>query len=198
MALSESQPKTRKKDWQLTQEGFDRLLTLLNPQRDLAAEKYEQMRKRLVKLFEWRGSQTPEEHADETFNRVARKIVEGMEIRDINHFVGGVARRLFLEMVEEHEREQKMLNQLPEGVAVMEIRDDEIDPRVDCFRSCLNELPPPQQQLIVDYYREDEHKRIEQRKRLAVALQIPLNALRIRAYRVRSQLDECIRDCLKK
>jgi DNA-directed RNA polymerase specialized sigma24 family protein len=89
-----------------------------------------------------------------------------------------------------------MLNQLPDEAAVIEINEEEVDPRLDCFRSCLNGLPLPQRQLIVDYYREDERKRIEQRKLLAVALQIPLNALRIRAHRVRSQLDECIRECL--
>jgi DNA-directed RNA polymerase specialized sigma24 family protein len=197
MALNEIQQKTKKKDWQLTQEGFDKLLSLLDPDRELAAEKYELLRRRLLKLFEWRGSPSPEEHADETFNRVARKIVEGVEIRNVNHFVGGVARRLFLEIVEQREREEKMINQLPDSVTVMEITDDEVDPRLDCFRECLNELPPDQRQLIVDYYREDDRGRIGQRKHLAAALQIPLNALRIRAHRLRSQLDTCIHHCLK-
>ena len=198
MALNEIQRRIKKKDWQLTQEGFDQLLGLLDQDRERAAERYEQLRRRLLKLFEWRGSPTPEEHADETFNRVARKIVEGVEIRDINHFVGGVARLLFLEILEQREREQKALNQLPEPVAVAEMKDEEVDPRLDCFRSCLNELPAPQRHLIVDYYREGERKLIEQRKLLAVQLQIPLNALRIRAHRLRSQLDRCIGDCLKK
>jgi DNA-directed RNA polymerase specialized sigma24 family protein len=198
MALNEIQRRIKKKDWQLTQEGFDQLLSLLDQDRERAAEKYELLRSRLLKLFEWRGSPTPEEHADEAFNRVARKIVEGVEIRDLNHFLGGVARRLFLETLEQREREQKALNQLPELVAVVEIKDEEVDPRLDCFRACLNGLTPLQRGLIVDYYREGECKRIEQRKLLAVALQIPLNALRIRAHRLRSQLDACIKACLKK
>ncbi len=198
MALNEIHQRTRKKDWQLTQEGLDKLLGLLDQDRERAADKYEQLRRRLLKLFEWRGSSTPEENADEALNRVARKIVEGVEIRDINHFVGGVARRLFLEILEHREREQKALNQLPEPVIVVEIKDEEVDPRLDCFRACLDELPAQQRRLIVDYYHEGERKRIEQRKVLAVTLQIPLNALRIRAHRLRSQLDTCIRDCLQK
>ena len=80
MALKELQAKTRKKDWQLTQEGFDLLLSLLDHDRELAAEKYERLRRRLLKLFEWRGSPTPEEHADETFNRVARKISKASKL----------------------------------------------------------------------------------------------------------------------
>lgn len=198
MALKETPPRIKKKDWELTQEGFDKLLDLLDHDRDQAAEKYERLRIRLVRLFEWRGSLTPDENADETFNRVARKIVEGVEIRDINHFVGGVARRFFLETLEERERERKTLKELPEPVVLGPISEAEVEPRLDCFRSCLSELPPDQRRLIIDYYHEGEHSRIAQRKNLAEALHIPLNALRIRAHRLRSQLDRCIRSCLEK
>jgi len=191
------QPKIKKKDWQLTQEGLDRLLTLLDGDRERAGEKYEALRVRLLKLFEWRGSPTPEEHADEALNRVARKISEGVEIQNINHFIGGVARRVFLEIIEEGDRRQKALNQLAEPIVLPQIDDFEIDPRLGCFRSCLNELPDEQRCLIVDYYREDERRRIEQRKALAGRLKIPLNALRIRAHRLRSQLDKCIVNCLR-
>ncbi|MEO8436063.1 MAG: hypothetical protein ABI596_14275 [Pyrinomonadaceae bacterium] len=197
MALNETQPGIKKKDWQLTQQGFDQLLNVLDPDRERAAGQYEGLRNRLLRLFEWRGSPTPEEHADEVFNRVARKIVEGVEIRDINHFVGGVARRLFLEMLEQRERQQKALDQLPEPIAMVDVTAADIDPRLDCFLACLNELPLPQRRLIVDYYSDSERKRIEQRKLLAAQLQIPVNALRIRAHRLRSQLDKCINACLK-
>lgn len=193
----ESQTKTRKKDWQMTQEGFDKLLASFDEDRKIAGEKYELLRCRLIKFFEWRKSPTPEEHADETFNRVARKLVEGVAIDNINSFIGGVARRLIYEMFEEKEREQKALGKLAEPVVVTEIKDEETDPRLDCFRACLKELPEDQRRLIVDYYREDEKSRIEQRKALANTLGIPLNALRIRAYRLRVQLDNCIRNCLK-
>jgi len=174
------------------------LLKLLAEDREEAGLRYEQFRRRLVKFFEWRGSLTPEEHADETLNRTARKLVEGVVINDLSNFVGGVARRLIFEMLEQREREQKALGKLSEPVALIEIEDDdEQDPRLDCFRSCLNELPQDQRNLIIDYYREDEHKRIQQRKVLADKLGTPLNALRIRARRLRAQLDKCITNCMK-
>jgi len=197
MALKEIQPKIKKKDWELTQEAFDQLLNLLDHDRELAAEKYERLRRRLLRVFEWRGSTNPDEHADETLNRVARKIAEGVEIRDVNHFAGGVARRLFQEILEQRGREQKALDQVPEPVVVQEVTDEEIDPRLDCFRSCLNKLPAEQRRLIVDYYCDDDRSRIAQRQKLAQVLQIPLNALRIRAHRVRTQLGSCITECLK-
>ena len=56
MALKEIQPKIKKKDWELTQEAFDQLLNLLDHDRELAAEKYERLRRRLLRVFEWRGS----------------------------------------------------------------------------------------------------------------------------------------------
>ena len=197
MALKEIQPKIKKKDWELTQEAFDQLLNLLDHDREFAAEKYERLRRRLLRTFEWRGSTSPDEHADETLNRVARKIAEGVEIRDVNHFAGGVARRLFQEVLEQRGREQKALDQVPEPVVVQEVTDEEIDPRLDCFRSCLNKLPAEQRRLIVDYYCEDDRSRIAQRQKLAQVLQIPLNALRIRAHRVRAQLGICITECFK-
>ena len=197
MALKEIQPKIKKKDWELTQEAFDQLLNLLDHDRELAAEKYERLRRRLLRVFEWRGSTTPAEDADETLNRVARKVQEGVEIRDVNHFAGGVARRFFQEILEQRGREQKALDQVPEPVVVQEVTDEEIDPRLDCFRSCLNKLPAEQRRLIVDYYCEDDRSRISQRQKLAQVLQIPLNALRIRAHRVRAQLGSCITECLK-
>ena len=35
--------------------GLEKLLAFLDPDRDVAAEKYEDIRRRLVKLLQWRG-----------------------------------------------------------------------------------------------------------------------------------------------
>src|ERR671938_30866 len=61
----------------LTAEAFTKLLARLDPDRERAGEKYEELRRTLVKFFEWRGAPFPEDQADETFNRVARKLDEG-------------------------------------------------------------------------------------------------------------------------
>jgi hypothetical protein len=49
---------------------------------------------------------------------------------------------------------------------------------------------------VLQYYQEEKRAKIEHRKRLAERLGIELNALRIRAYRIRAELYECIRLCL--
>src|SRR5688572_19620497 len=87
---------TGKPNRDLTRESLDGLLALLDADRERAGEEYEVLRARLVRIFEWRGSVAPEEHADETLNRVARKVGEGEAVRDVHAFAGGVARLVWL------------------------------------------------------------------------------------------------------
>src|SRR5262249_35815848 len=62
--------------WALTQEAFDKLLAALGPDRESAAEKYLEVRSNLIRFFEFRGCPFPEDHADETINRVAKRACE--------------------------------------------------------------------------------------------------------------------------
>ncbi len=185
-----------KKDWALTREAFDRLLACLDIDRERAGEKYETVRRKLVKFFEWRGAGFPEEHADETLNLVARKIVEGEEIRDLNHYVSGVARLLLMEIFKRRHQEHAALEHLPAPELPAE-ESAEINPRVRCFEICMEALAAESRELIVGYYREEKRNKIEHRKELARGLGIPLNALRIRAHRIRAKLEECVHKCVE-
>ena len=78
----------------LSPEQFDTLLHRLGPDRDLAGTRYEQLRRRLITLFDYRGCPHPEELADETLDRAARRLEEmGTEFvgSDPARFVYGVA-----------------------------------------------------------------------------------------------------------
>ena len=55
-----------KKEWDLNQNAFDNLLEWLDADRDRAAEKYEAIRLRLIKIFLCRGCSEAEELSDET------------------------------------------------------------------------------------------------------------------------------------
>jgi hypothetical protein len=63
-----------KKNWTLTQEAFDKLLSWLHPDREEAGRRYEDIRCKLIRYFLSRGLSEAEEFADETINRVAQKI----------------------------------------------------------------------------------------------------------------------------
>jgi len=41
--------------WTLTQDAFDRLLAAVSEARDAGARRYIELRRNLVRLFEWRG-----------------------------------------------------------------------------------------------------------------------------------------------
>lgn len=191
----------RKKDWILTKEAFDRLLTSLDANRELAGQKYEIVRGKLVEFFEARGSHSPASDADETINRVARRLDEGETIQDFNGYFYGVARFLLKEKLRARDKEPTALDLAPPPIVwphdeEQEQRRQEEELRLRCFEVCLSKIPAGHRILIVEYYRETQGVKIEQRKRQAEALNLSLNALRLRACRIRAELGDCINSCL--
>ncbi|HWP43187.1 MAG TPA: hypothetical protein VNO14_08140, partial [Blastocatellia bacterium] len=68
---------SQKKEWILTHDAFSGLLAHFDEDAERAAREYEIIRAALIRLFRYRGCNSPDELADETINRVARKIEEG-------------------------------------------------------------------------------------------------------------------------
>jgi DNA-directed RNA polymerase specialized sigma24 family protein len=181
--------------WELTGEAFAKLLAGLAPNPEQAGEKYEELRLRLIKLFDWRGAQFPEDCADETLNRVARKLAQGETIQDIPTYCQGVARLVLLEKFKHPERQRADLEEIAPLAAP---EPEETDERQACFEHCLRELPLESRQLIMQYYQDEKRAKINNRAHLAERLGIPLNALRSRAQRIRDRLEQCLERCLKK
>ena len=90
-----------KKQWELTQESFNQLLAWLSPSRDQAGRKYEEIRFRLIKILTCRGCLVPEDLADETINRVAKKVPEiaATYVGDPALYFFGVANNVHLEFL---------------------------------------------------------------------------------------------------
>lgn len=86
-----------RKPWALDAGSFDSLLTALHGDRATAAAEYERMRQRLIRFFSIQQARSPEELTDTAFNRLARRISEGEEIRNAKQYFSGVARMLLLE-----------------------------------------------------------------------------------------------------
>ncbi len=185
----------KKKDWILTEQSLAGFLSVLDEDRERAGEQYEILRRKLVKFFEWRGSMTPEELADETLNRLARKIDEGEAIHNLSAYVGGMARLVWLEALKEQERVRGAFDDLR---AASQYSSPPGSPQLECFEFCLESLSPENRALILDYYRAEKSSKSKLRKQLAEKLSTPLNALRIRAHRIRLQLEKCVGDCLRK
>lgn len=186
----------QKKDWVLTRESFEGLLVGLDKDRERAAKKYEETRQRLLKFFEWSGCTLPEDYADETLNRAARRIQEGERIENFNSYCYGIARMLLKESFRKKQREQEVLDQLSSS---MENTPDsgETEARSRCLEECMQKLAPESHRVFSAYYQAEGVKKAE-RSNLAERLGIPMNALRIRIHRIRAGLEECVRGCFER
>ena len=181
----------------LTGEAFSKLLARLDPDGERAGEKYEDLRRTLIKFFEWRGALFPEEQTDETFNRVARKLDEGIEIKNIGGYCYEVARLVCLEALKGSDRKRDPLETNYPDAASADAADLALERErlLDCLEQCLNRLPTESRALIVEYYQDEKRDRIERRKALADALGLRREALANRAQRLRDKLEQCVRRC---
>jgi DNA-directed RNA polymerase specialized sigma24 family protein len=202
-------PTSRKKARGITQESFNRLLAELHPDNERAGEQYEKIRKKLLKMFQWRGCAIAEECTDETFNRVAEKICEGATLWTDNpySYFHGVALNVLREYWRSPEQMAEGLEEVapslalsadPEELMLREMGRLEKERLIECLNRCLQRLPPESVHLITRYHQGEEAPDKVRRKELANALGIPLNALRIRAYRIRVEIVECVESCLER
>lgn len=186
----------------MSNDGYDRLLSLLGggTATPAAAERrYAEFRTRLVRLFEWRGARSPEDLADETLSRVARRLGDGIEIRadDPFRYLCGVAHLVFKEKLRE-ERRLVASDEAPEPTTEPDLPDLDPDERLAALRACLETIGEDQRRLVLDYHQGERRGRIDGRKVLADRLGIELNALRIRVHRLRNRLEGCIASRLRR
>jgi DNA-directed RNA polymerase specialized sigma24 family protein len=178
-----------RKPWSLDAGSFDRLLAALHPDRGTASAEYERMRQRLIRFFSIQQARSPEDLADTAFNRIARRIAEGEEIRNAQQYLSGVARMLLLE--DRYKRRQ-------EEHAMRLVANAGNDPGADqelpgALEACLETLPVKSRELLERYYSAEGRARIASRQKMAEEMGMDLNALRNRASRLRDRLEECIR-----
>jgi len=184
---------------ELTSQAFIKLLERLGEDEEQAAQKYEELRLTLIRTFEWRGAPFPEEHADETLNRLARKLDEGVEIRNIKDYVYTVARLVWLEALKRVDNRRAPLDKIQhEPVALDTSREvAEKEDRLDCLDNCLDALPYASRDLIMEYYVDEKRDRIDRRRDLAERLGLRRDALANRAQRLRDKLEQCVTRCLQ-
>lgn len=188
----------------LTAAKFEGLLLRLDADRNRAGEKYEEIRWKLIKFFQWGSCINAEDLVDETFNRVADKVASEKEgIQDVVGFAWGVAKRVRQEAVRK-DTKTIHLPDLPgtEGVlAASPVTSDAqhessgTQRRLKCLRRCIQHFSTEDRRLLVAYH-SPKGRRVEGRRRLAQENAITMLALRVRANRLRFRLEECIKKCL--
>lgn len=187
----------------LTQIAFTRLLAWLDDGTDSRGDRYLEMRRRLVAYFDRRNRPSADELADETLNRIARTLETSgvIETRPPARYCYVVAKFVLLEDFRRERKHASLDAAWPTEAArsARAIERDEAravkEERLECLDRCLEDLKPAQRELIVDYYADERRQKIERRKALAGRLGISMNALGIRACRIRDALTECVDGC---
>jgi len=196
--------KQKKKDWSLDADVFHRLLEWLDEGVDSGGQRYLDMRQRLVAYFDRKNCLTPDELADETLNRVARRLEEegAIESESPAKYCYIVARFVFMESLRGAEK-----TTVPLDEALLQFNSDQLVHRppdrekeikevlFDCLERCTGELEPVNRNIIIRYYFGETRAKIENRRGLAASLDITTNALAIRASRIRDRLEGCVRKC---
>jgi len=195
--VSRTQPGARREP---DERAFHRLLAWLDQGNDSQGERYIEIRLRLVEYFRRRNSPTADDLADDTLNRVARRLEESGGIDDIvpARYCYIVARFVFLESLRRRERDDHAADASRDRVIALVDGAEEESERertFACLEQCLNGHTPADRALILDYYRTDATSARQARKDLAARLGLNANSLAIRASRIRSRLEACVRQC---
>lgn len=201
--LSGQQPDDNREQT-LTLRVFHRLLGWLDEGADSGGQQYLEMRRRLVAYFDRKNCQAPDELADDVLNRVARRLDEEgtIESETPAKYCYIVARFVFMEHLRRARKTTALLEnvhrQLPDGSAAGRADDESAsrEKTLKCLERCAGRLDPGTRGLIIRYYIGKERAKIENRRALAASLGITMNALSIRACRIREKLGECVRRCV--
>jgi DNA-directed RNA polymerase specialized sigma24 family protein len=195
-----------KKDWTPTESSFQKFLHWLDEGVDSSGEKYLEMRRRLVAYFDRKNSLSPDELADETLARVAQKLEERGQITDLSpaHYCYITAKFVFLEDVRHTKRSQAGLEEISAAgqsdlektnFSAPKVLFENQEQRFDCLDRCLKKLSTSDSQLILEYYQGEQQEKIQRRRQLSEKLGLSANALSIRACRIRSKVETCVKEC---
>jgi DNA-directed RNA polymerase specialized sigma24 family protein len=165
--------------------AFDLLLFWLNPDRELAARKYELVRRRLIEIFASRGFPDAERLTDDTIDRVISKVPRVSQgwVGDPLHYFLAVAKKIILE------------NRRPTPVPLpdpLPSDTDQLEREDNCLEHCLELVSKDERMLILEYVDGKKKQRQEQAQKLGISP----NALRIRVYQIKKTITPCLKDCL--
>jgi DNA-directed RNA polymerase specialized sigma24 family protein len=175
----------------ITKELFDALLEWLDPDRDTAGQRYEAIRAGLVRMFVSKGISDAGHSADETMDRVMRRLPEIRDsyVGDPVKYFHGVARNLIREAMRGKEVPTGMM---PEYL----MKEPDVSDTSECLSRCLKQLPRDKRDLILDYHLYHGKAKIEHHRQMAIELAISEGALRTRAHHLRVSLEKCVVQCI--
>ncbi len=182
------------------------LLALLHSDPVEAADAYRRLQQRLVRFFNLTAASDPEQLADETIDRLARRAAKDAAgvpadnasadgLSPVVHSPATLAFGTAREVLQEDlGRSQPNDQEVREWFArTTNARDPNRERRQVILRSCLSRLSSERRRLLESYYGWSPSHKGEYHLQLAQSLGLNLDALRNRAFRSRVQLEACVR-----
>jgi DNA-directed RNA polymerase specialized sigma24 family protein len=181
------------RNWEVSPEAWDSFQMLLNDDPERAGQRYEMLRAKLISAFRSRQCIPPDHWADETINRVIRKSQEE-KIQNVEFYALGVAKRVAAE-VHRMPAPVTISEEVPAAAANPGLLDEK-ERRMNCLEKCLQHLYPNERELIIEYYGHERGEKIQTRRAIAGDFGVNAVALRVRAFRIRARLAQCVRTCM--
>ncbi len=177
----------------LDKESFEKFLSWLSLDREEAGVKYLELRKKLIRFFSWGGCHEPDELFDDTVNRASNKIASGAVERSVSPiaFCDGVARNVLREY-----RRRRKLDSLPEDPPASPTVPNWDEKTMACMDECLDRLSEHDRDLVRRYVQDERSEKIKAHKQMAAEEGGP-NALRIKIFRIKNVLRDCVSECVK-
>lgn len=185
----------------LTKENFDALLIWFSPNREEAGAKYEEIRNGLIRFFSFKGCQDAEILADETINRVAKKI-DQLDTDNKNKHITifyGFASKIYLEYRKKLNKGEVQFEQnIHSKDEIIYQSDETIETKHQCLEICLSKISETERVLMIQYFSKEKSAKIEHRRKLAEQLNINKGAMHVKIHRLKDVLRVCVEKCLEK
>ena len=177
------------------QGSFDKFLRWLSEDPEIAAKKYEEIRKKIVRFFVHRGWPDPDTLFDITADRVVKIVDRGDVYSTPLALFIGVGTKIDLE-----ERKKPVAGPIGDKDFPALEPDHDIalhERRLVCMEWCVDQLPENDRKLTIKYHEGKGRARIDARRQLA-GEHGGSNSLRIKVFRICARLRTCVNDCLAK
>ena len=158
----------------------------LDPDPAKAEDLCQEIRDLLIRFFEYRNHENPEDLAHEALLRGLAKLGDGAEVHvPMRYFFFGIAKNVSLE--QQRVRTHESIGSIDEPTAEAAYQGLTVDEMRILYQQCLSNLSPRERQDLLDYLEGDEGD----------PLVTPV-ARRTRVHRIRKKLWAMILPCEKK
>jgi RNA polymerase sigma factor (sigma-70 family) len=186
------------------EENWERFLKWLDPDAELAAQRYEEIRATLVAYFRNKRWPCAEDMADEVIDRVVRRGPElfGSYVGNPKNYFKSCAKNLHLDYIRRPPQQPDGQNYVElDWQAAFNVEKEKVEKEMEerryaCLEKCMQRLTEGERRLAIAYHEKEKGAKIEYRKKLAESLGFPVNALRLRMFRIHAKLRDCVTKCL--